>query len=565
MEGKTESTERPSKRARTSRNDGDHTIDSEYATKSSVSVLEKRMAALEDAFNDRFNPPPPPEDPSPFVTTQSPSPNQLLESFQPDIVSPLAYGPSCCIFLAQSAFRQKYSRTGEPLPKPIPPRTAVFPRREEFASEPPFLLAPFPSDAVYTFPEDALRDRLIDNYFLHYNHFLPLLHRPTFQQALEAQLYLKDEAFGGTVLLVCALGTHAEPKVEDERWLGLQWFNQVDVFRSTARFARPTLHEIQMHILAIMFAHAFGKGYSVDFRLSIAFRRIIEVGAHREEAGPSSSRKELWKRAFWVLLFMDVSDAGFRGRPTTLRYEDFDARLPIECDDQFWGEEGHPMAFVQPPSTPSTITAFNHLLKLTLQLLHIQSSMYSIRKPPGIANSVEASDADTVMHFDSDLNLWLEALPAHLSWQTPESAGHFSHSAFLHITYTYVRLTIHRPFIEDNDGSSASFPICVNAARSCLRVAEAIVSRKETIYIPHVMQCLQNAGLVSMRWAWRTVRSRQDVAKSQEFRLMGVLLDFLKNLEDKISMAGISWDALSELMSIPSSLPESVLQVHDFN
>ena len=47
---------------------------------------------------------------------------------------------------------------------------------------------------------------LIDLYFRHVQPFFPLLHRPTFEQGIEASQYFTDHDFGVVVLLVCALG-----------------------------------------------------------------------------------------------------------------------------------------------------------------------------------------------------------------------------------------------------------------------------------------------------------------------------------------------------------------------
>lgn len=94
---------------------------------------------------------------------------------------------------------------------------------------------------------------LIDAYFQHFNIFMPLLHRPTFEKSLAEGLHFKDSMFGATLLLVCAHGSRysEDPRVlaegsDNPRSAGWKWFEQVNVFRRTL-YQRTTLYELQMH------------------------------------------------------------------------------------------------------------------------------------------------------------------------------------------------------------------------------------------------------------------------------------------------------------------------------
>jgi hypothetical protein len=105
----------------------------------------------------------------------------------------------------------------------------------------------------YVYPDEDLSPRLIDAYFEQINHFLPLLHRPTFEKSVADGLHLTDPMFGATLLLVCAHGSRYsdDPRVlaegsDSPRSAGWKWFEQVNVLRKSL-FKRTTLYELQMH------------------------------------------------------------------------------------------------------------------------------------------------------------------------------------------------------------------------------------------------------------------------------------------------------------------------------
>jgi hypothetical protein len=106
---------------------------------------------------------------------------------------------------------------------------------------------------AYLYPDDDLMPSLIDAYFQHFNIFLPILHRPTFEKSVAEGLHFSDSMFGATVLLVCAHGSRfsEDPRVlakgsDNHRSAGWKWFEQVNVFRNTL-YKRTTLYELQMH------------------------------------------------------------------------------------------------------------------------------------------------------------------------------------------------------------------------------------------------------------------------------------------------------------------------------
>ncbi|KAF7296234.1 Zn(2)-C6 fungal-type domain-containing protein [Mycena chlorophos] len=198
-------------------------------------------------------------------------------------------------------------------------------------------------------PTDLLRS-LIDLYFLHQNTYYPLLHRPTFLNLVFTDnLHETDASFGAIVLLVCAIGARfsddprvCPPGAEPLR-VGWEFFDQLPLIIDHL-FVRPTLYHLQFYCLATAFLE-FSTPASCWTLIGIGIRLAQDVGAHRlQNFGPGAGAKptiegELWKRAFWVLVCMDRQVSTSLGRPCTTQYEDFDAELPIEVDDEFWGTE----------------------------------------------------------------------------------------------------------------------------------------------------------------------------------------------------------------------------------
>jgi hypothetical protein len=103
----------------------------------------------------------------------------------------------------------------------------------------------------FVYPPPDLAKELIDNYFRHANIYLPLLHRPTFDRDIKANLHHLDIGFASVYLLVCSVGApfSQDPRVlldgeESLQSAGWRWFKQV-VDIQKLRFSSSTLYDIQ--------------------------------------------------------------------------------------------------------------------------------------------------------------------------------------------------------------------------------------------------------------------------------------------------------------------------------
>jgi hypothetical protein len=112
----------------------------------------------------------------------------------------------------------------------------------------------------------------------------------------------------------------------------------------------------------------------------------------------------------------------------------------------------------------------------------------------------------TVALLDSALNSWFDSVPDHrefvamvvivllipyaaVRWDPQrENQTFFIQSACLRLTYYFIQITIHRPFIPSfRKDSTLSFPaltICASAARACSHVADALRKRYPTFASP---------------------------------------------------------------------------------
>lgn len=110
----------------------------------------------------------------------------------------------------------------------------------------------------FKFPDPDLMAALIDLYFIHMNRYLPLLHRPTFERAINSGLHYTDASFAATLLLVCAVAAKYsdDPRVMDEpqkpggkpdpHSSGWKWFAQVPLVK-TVSISVPSLYDLQFY------------------------------------------------------------------------------------------------------------------------------------------------------------------------------------------------------------------------------------------------------------------------------------------------------------------------------
>lgn len=111
-----------------------------------------------------------------------------------------------------------------------------------------------PTMRHHTFPDDELMVTLVSLYFSNVNVFIPLLHRPTFLEAINERLYLRDSSCASTLLSVCAVGslylTDPGVSLQDREALGWRCYNQVEFCGHPLR-RQPALPDLQIYCVRI--------------------------------------------------------------------------------------------------------------------------------------------------------------------------------------------------------------------------------------------------------------------------------------------------------------------------
>ncbi|TFK66522.1 hypothetical protein BDN72DRAFT_880231 [Pluteus cervinus] len=486
------------------------------------------------------------------------------------------FGQSSTIQLVQTAMDMKSEYTGSTAETKQPlasRRLDNWPGPSRFRTTQ--LETPIPPP--FTFPEPDLLKSLVDLYFKELSIFSPLLHRPTFDSSVAADLHLRDREFGAVVLLVCALGAKFsdDPRVfsdisvlegegmsdeEKARVLlgscGWRWFEQINLTQA-GLLKRPTLYELQAHALSVLFGQTSEEAHGVWTQTGLAMRMAQDVGAHRKRTKyESRAQDELWKRAFWVIACQDRMTSSFKGRPLCLQPEDIDVEFPAECDDEYWDHIDPEQRFKQPVGKPSVMAFFTCYLNLTDILAWAMRAIYSLSRPQlgRFAASMKYSEQQSLSDLDSAMNRWMGALPDHLRWNpNHENPIFLAQSATLHAMYYQLQILIHRPFIPSpRDPTPSTYPslaICTNAARSCFHVLET-PSKRNLLPLSTIAMPTFTAAVVLLLNVWSGKRSGVSMHLRREYESVQKCLDTLRRCEKRWPMAGRLLEILTELASV---------------
>ncbi|KAJ7056003.1 fungal-specific transcription factor domain-containing protein [Mycena amicta] len=455
----------------------------------------------------------------------------------------------------------------------------------------------------YTFPPLALMNELVGLYFAQVNVYLPLLHRPTFERGVREGLFLRNDPFAATVLLVCAVASrwHPDSRVGapggigvglDDRYgrapvslgeaypaatssngaiphppkvkanaaagsglaCGWAWFDQVPLV-GNHMFGQATLYDLQYYCLAVQFLEGSSAPQGCWTIIGVALRLAQDLGIHRRSARieQPSVEREQFKRAFWVLVYQDRIVSSGMGRPCAMQYDDYDIDLPIECDDEYWEHPTHP--FQQPPGVPSRITFFNTLMGLNHILAFSLKILYSLQKVRAVFSVNETWEENVVAELDSALNGWRDRVPEHLRWD-PHRADpvFFDQSVALQCGYHHLQILVHRPFIPMMRKSAPtalpSLAICTSAARACANVVDVQRRRKGDVPVVFNFYAVFTSGIVLLLNVWSGKRTGLAPDPTREIANVQKCMDVVKLCEDRWQHAGLLWDILAELASV---------------
>ncbi|KAJ7116202.1 fungal-specific transcription factor domain-containing protein [Mycena crocata] len=421
------------------------------------------------------------------------------------------------------------------------------------------------------FPQVDLLTTLVEIYFDQINPLLGVLHPPSFRQSLVDGLHLRDPQFGAVVLAVCSLASRYsdDPRVfldefpNSEHSCGWKWFRQVRPL-GTLISLEPSLHQIQLIFLSTLYLCGTAAPEEVWLLTGLGIRFAQAAGAHHRSGYKRMTplEAELYKRVFWMIVAIDTIDSSFRGRPRMSTIAELHLDLPFDADLEYL-DMANP---VQPIGKPSSSAFMIALLRLMIIFERIQGAYPTHGK---------VCDNGVVTDLDSELNKWVDAIPAHLRWDLHQSNQVFlDQSAALYTCYYHgfyvccnprvalimgaAQIMIHRPFIRGpgkEASSSTSFPslaICANAARSCGHVMDVQTRRgRGLLFLPNVIDALFDSAVVLLINVWSITGGRNflkdfDRASADVHNCVRVL----RLYERRWSVAGNKVDILTAMLNI---------------
>ncbi|KAJ7830660.1 fungal-specific transcription factor domain-containing protein [Mycena olivaceomarginata] len=410
---------------------------------------------------------------------------------------------------------------------------------------------------VFRFPPEALLNHLVEMYFAFPHVYLPLLHRQTFERGIGEGLHLRDDGFAATVLLVCAIGSRwsTSPTVAAAGLArGWEWFDQVPLVGNHL-FGQATLYDLQYYCLAVLFLDGSSAPQACWTLIGVGIRLAQDIGVHRRKARIEvpTVESELYKRAFWVLVYLDRNISSGMGRTCAVQYDDFDIDPPIECDDEYWEHPTRP--FQQPAGVPSRVTFFNTLMRLNHILSLSLKILYSLNKVRVFFSVNDAWEESAVAELDSSLNLWRDRIADHLRWDPArQDQVFFDQSVALHCAYYHLQILIHRPFIPMIRKSAPtglpSLAICTSAARTCANIVD--IQRQRNGNVPAVVNlpAVFTSAIVLLLNVWSGKRTGLVPDPSREMVNVHKCMEVVRLCEDRWQTAGLFWDILAELASV---------------
>ncbi|KAJ9112249.1 hypothetical protein QFC22_006333 [Naganishia vaughanmartiniae] len=410
-------------------------------------------------------------------------------------------------------------------------------------------------------PAPDLAQRLIDAYFETDNLVLPLLNRVLFQESFDRGVWKTNHRFAKVCLMLFASAARSiddprvywyagEPNKEKEAFknselykhsAGWRWVEPV-LKAGKSWLSVTSLEDLQVFVLLSAFCFRSAVITTVWTIGGFGLKSCIDIGIHTK-AGYSRitdrAEKELLKRAFWCLIYIDSYSSAAMGRSLQMNAEDYDVDYPIEVDDQYWSTGDVATDFVQPADKPCKISMFVCLLKLVNIVGRAMKMIYPVnREASGKDNDPKAQER-MIAGLDSSLFSWLDSVPEHLRWDPQREDN----------------ILIHRPFIPTPKTAPAiaslalpSLAICTNAARSCAHIVELQVSRLRPNY--HVLLPAFTSAIVLLVNVWASKKTGRTQDSETNLREVRKCLHALRDAEPSWRGAGRMRDILMELGSI---------------
>ncbi|KAF8146461.1 fungal-specific transcription factor domain-containing protein [Mycena galopus ATCC 62051] len=467
---------------------------------------------------------------------------------------PNYFGSASSFALADHAIAMKETHDGRPF---------MLSRRPIFWDVLPWEKEVYAAQPQYVYPPRDLIESLLHLYFTFVHPTHPILHRPSFERAVAEGLHLTHTPFGGTLLALLAVASRYSKDsrvlvddVDSDASLSAGWkfASQIWIVR---RLFDPTIYDVQMYCLLIIYSCGTSVPENSWLYLGIGIRALHHRGVHRRKPeGPKwSPEDELWKRAFWSFVALDRTVCSFVGRPISLHIEEYDIDPPLDVDDEYWDQ-----GFQQPPEKPSQLSYFLCDIRLCEIWGDAMRRLYGSKKFKMLMGW-DSSDKEqhTVAEFDSAMNDFLDSIPPHLRWnpESPPQGVFFDQSAVLHLTYNYILIVIHRPYIHKVTSlAAASLSICANAARTILRTANIWLRKLQRIPSHNVINPVFVSTLILALNMLATKQAGLSADKNKDIALVAMAMEILKVAESRLPPVGRLTDLLREVWALEGHFPK---------
>ncbi|KAJ7134517.1 fungal-specific transcription factor domain-containing protein [Mycena epipterygia] len=402
----------------------------------------------------------------------------------------------------------------------------------------------------YVYPASDLIASLLNLYFNNVHPTLPLLHRPSFERSVAEGLHLRDAQFGASLLAVLGVASRYsdDPRVfvDGDSSLSSGW-KFVDQAQVVRKLFEPRVYEVQFYCLMTLFSLGTSAPQASWLYLGLGIRFLQQRGEHRRkrEDHKFSPEDELWKRAFWCFLSLDRMVCTFLGRPSGIHMEDYDVELPLEVDDEYWGG-------TQPLGKPSLLSFFICNLRLCEILGDVLRRLYGSTKSKTLMGWTGVEwEQRVVSELDSAMNDFLDSVPPHLRWnpeRTPDVF--FDQSALLHLTYHYIQIAIHRPYLrKPNVLAAPSLSICTTAARSIIHAADVWMRKFKRLPLPFLQNPVFISGIILLMNIFGSKRAGLSIDKNKDLAQIGTAVEILGSADTRWQPAGRLKEMLQELES----------------
>ncbi|KAF7316215.1 Zn(2)-C6 fungal-type domain-containing protein [Mycena indigotica] len=173
-----------------------------------------------------------------------------------------------------------------------------------------------------------------------------------------------------------------------------------------------------------------------------------------------------------------------------------------------------------------------------------------------------------VAELDSALNAWIATTPEHLRWDnfahpkadpSPEDAIFFEQSAMLHASFYCLQIYVHCQYLpmvrkrtRDSVQTLPSLAICTNASRATSRILHVQRERNKGRPVPEVTPFAFAAGLILVINVWSASHTAGlPPHMNSTIEQVQQLIEVVRVCEDRWLVAGLFYDILSELASVP--------------